>query len=393
MHAHAPAAARRRHPHPPHAGRPRRAGLETRRPSAPLPEAAGPWIERVIAARGLPLQVEVVPADSPDAYWPNADTIALGEATYGGRRPKDWAVAAHELGHALNVAVHPAMTAVLPGARLGSTLGWRLCIAGLIAASLFDEPVAVWIAGLALLASVACTAAVCADEVGASRHAARIIGADDRVARPGLRRAVSAMRAAASAYLLGAVGQLLVLGAFPLLAWAVIDVPRAPKSPSDLGFTLVLAVTPIVLLRAALALVQAVRPEPVPSELDLWDLLGREARWESLCAVGVVGVVAAMHPAVGGPAAAVATALAVSVALGPVQGLGAALVSLPLVVWRRFQARPARVDYLKPARDDVPAAMIAMWADPPWYLRVSWLMPLAYLPLVLLLAVRVFLLE
>jgi Zn-dependent membrane protease YugP len=367
--------------------------VESRRPAAPLPEAAGPWIERVVAGTGLPLQIEVVPAETPDAYWPNAATLGLSEATYGGRRPKDWAVAAHELGHALNVAWHPAMAGLLPGARLGSVLGWRLCVAALVAAALFGEPVAVTLAGIALLASVGCTAVVCADEVAASLHAVRLIRADP-VGRAGVGRAGAAMGAAASAYLLGAVGQVLVLLAFPVLAEIVLVEPMATKLPSDLGFTLVMAVTPIVCVRTALALWQAVRPEPVPSELDLWDLLGREARWESVCAIGIVGVVAAMYPAVGGPAAAVATAFAVAVAIGPVQGLGAALIALPVVVFRRFAAPPpAPVRYLKRARDDVPAAMIAMWSDPPWYLRATWLMPLAYLPLVAILAVRVFSVE
>jgi hypothetical protein len=66
-------------------------------------------------------------------------------------------------------------------------------------------------------------------------------------------------------------------------------------------------------------------------------------------------------------------------------------VALPVVVARRFgPQRPVRAPrYLKPARDDVPEAMIAMWSDPPWYLRATWLMPLAYLPLVALLALRV----
>jgi Zn-dependent membrane protease YugP len=367
--------------------------LESRRPALPLPEPAGPWIERVVARTGLPLQVEVVPAETPDAYWPNAATLGLSEATYGGRRPKDWAVAAHELGHALNVAWHPAMAALLPGARLGSVLGWRLCVAGLIAAALFGEPIALTVAALALVASVACTAVVCADEVAASLHAARLIRADP-VGKAGLGRASAAMGAAASAYLLGAVGQVLVLLAFPWLAQAILAEPMAVKVPSDLGFTLVMAVTPIVCVRTALAMWQAVRPEPVPSELDLWDLLGREARWESVCAIGIVGAVASMYPAVGGPAAAVATALAVSVAIGPVQGLGAALIALPVVVLRRFTVRPtAPARYLKRARDDVPAAMVAMWSDPPWYLRATWLMPLAYLPLVAILAVRVFSVE
>jgi hypothetical protein len=87
---------------------------------------------------------------------------------------------------------------------------------------------------------------------------------------------------------------------------------------------------------------------------------------------------------------AVASALGLAVALGPLYGLVLALLSLPVVVVRRIRGveRP-RVRYLRPARDDVPQAMLAMWADPPWYLRAVWLLPLAYLPIVVVLAARV----
>ena len=45
--------------------------------------------------------------------------------------------------------------------------------------------------------------------------------------------------------------------------------------------------------------------------------------------------------------------------------------------------------YLREARDDVPQALLAMWENPPWYLRAVWLLPLAYLPIVAVLAARV----
>ena len=275
--------------------------IEGRVRADPLGAPAGPWIERVIARAGLDLKVEIVPAESPDAYWPNAATLGLSEATYGGTRPKDWAVAAHELGHAINSAAHPAMAWLLPGARLASVLGWRLCVGSLVAAALFSEPAAILLAGLAGLVAVGATALVCADEIWASQHAAALIRSEPSVDEAAASRAVAAMRAAASAYVLGGAGQLLVLLSLPAIAGVVLGEPMAVKSPSDLAFTLVLAMTPVVLLRTALSIWQTVRPEPVPSDLDLWDLLAREARWESVCGIGMVFVVAAIYPAVGGP--------------------------------------------------------------------------------------------
>lgn len=363
---------------------------DSRRPSPKMRGPAGPFVERAIRELGLPVRVDVVTAETPDAYWPNAQTIGISERTYGGTTPKDWAVAAHELGHAQNMRVHPAMSWLLPAGRLVATLCWRLCVGGLLAAALFGEPVALAFALTALVASLVGSVIVCADEITASNRAAALIRSTG-VPAEATARAVAAMRAAGSAYVLGGVGQLLVLLSWPLLASAVAGEPGSLRSPSYLGIWLVLAMTPVVMLRAALAFWQVVRPEPIPSELDLWALLGREARWESVCGVGMVATIAAMYPAIGGPSAAIATALAAAVAIGPVQALGAALVSLPIVVARRVRGeKPApTVRYLKPARDDVPEAMIAMWADPPWYLRATWLMPVAYLPLVGVVAMRV----
>jgi hypothetical protein len=282
------------------------------------------------------------------------------------------------------------MSWLLPGTRLWSTVGWRLCVGGLLAASLFGEPIAADMALVALITSVLATAVVCADEIAASRRALRWIGLDPRVSPEARGRSRDAMLAAASAYVLGGVGQLLILFAWPLLADRVLGEVGLPRSPSDLGIWLVIAVTPVVALRAGLVSYQVLVPEPVPSELDLWAILAREAKWETVCAVGVLAMVIALHGAITGPAVAIAAALATTVALGPVLGLSAAVLMLPMVVAQRVRGvRPAeRVVYLRRARDDVPEAMLAMWADPPWYLRVAWLMPLAYLPLVSILAFR-----
>jgi Zn-dependent membrane protease YugP len=364
--------------------------IENRRAAAPLPEPAGPWIERLIASTGRGVAVEIVPAESPDAYWPNAATMGISEATYGGTRPKDWAVVAHELGHAETLAKSPLLLWLLPAARLMATLGWRFAIAGLLTAMLFHEPAAVWFALFMLVPSVAASFVVCADEIAASVHGWSFVASDPRVTPEGRARAGSAMAAAASAYLLGALGQLVVLALWPSIVGLAIGDPGHLKPPSHLGMWLVLAGTPVVAVRVALAIRQAVAPEPVPSELDLWALLAREAKWESCAAVGVLAMVLGMHAAVAGPFTAVASALGLAVALGPVHGLLLALLALPVVVVQRIRGvERRRVRYLRPARDDVPQAMLAMWADPPWYLRAVWLLPLAYLPIVVVLAARV----
>ncbi|MEQ1504768.1 MAG: zinc metallopeptidase, partial [Myxococcota bacterium] len=292
--------------------------MDDRRRAPAMPGPAGPWIERRIArdrARLGPVRVEVVSADVPDAYWPNTRTLGLSEATWGGSRPKDWAIAAHELGHAVNLDRHPVAAWLLPGARLVAGLGWRICVAGAVAAALFAEPAAIGVAAVAGILSVAASAVVCADELAASGFALRLLTEDPTVSPDARRRAATAMAAAASAYLLGAAAQLAVLLAWPVIARSVVGEPFATRDPSHLGIWLILATTPVVVVRAALDVAQVVAPEPVPSELDLWALLGREATGEAACALGVVGVVAALRTAVGGPEIAVASAFATAVAL------------------------------------------------------------------------------
>lgn len=357
--------------------------LESQRTGPVLPEAAGPWLEELLRRVRWPVRVEVVPADSPDGYWPHTATIGLSERTFGGVRPGDWAVAAHELGHAQNLFARPSMTWLLPGARFCATLGWRLCLGGLLSAALFGEPVAAQVALVALCASVLANVVVCADEIAASRRALAWLAADPRVSTAAHGRARDAMAAAATTYVLGGVGQLAILLAWTSLVARIVGTAALPGSPSDLGVWLVMVVTPLVALRAGLVAWQVAVPEPVPSELDLFALLAREAKWETTCALGVLAMVLALHGAIGGPEVAVAAAIAATVALGPVLGLVLALLMLPLVVFRRLWPIPVvRTAVLRRARDDVPQAMLAMWADPPWTLRIAWLMPLAYLPLV-----------
>jgi Zn-dependent membrane protease YugP len=365
--------------------------FDAARPSPRMPSRAGPWIEGWIRERGAIVAVEVVPADAPDAYWPNVGTLALSERTWAGDQPRDWAIAAHELGHAETVASHPALPWVLPGARVVAGLSWRLWIAALFAAALLSEPSVLGVALGALVTSILGTVVVCVDELVASRRARDIL-VEAGASRVAVRRAVQAMRAAAGAYVLGGVGQALLLLGWPLIsAVAVVPPDAAVKAPSHLGIWLVLAMTPVVVVRAAQVLKQVVAPEPVPSELDLWALLARESQWEWACALGTLLMIAVLAPAMSGPVLAVAVAVALAAALGPIHAMLVAVVLLPGVLKRRFLGEPPAVRWPRRAQDDVPQAMIAMWSDPPWYLRAAWLLPLGYLPLVGLLVSRLLL--
>lgn len=363
-------------------------GWDARRPTPSLPRPAGPWIEEQIGAHGWSVAVEIVPAHAPDAFLPATATLALSEATYGGSRPRDYAVAAHELGHA-SIAARPLLRWLLPGARLVSALAWRLFVGALAISLWLDEWVLEPLAFGALAASVVATVIVCGDEIVASRQARRWLAADPTVSDLALRRATSAMRAAGSAYVLGLVGRAALLAVWPAL-WAALAGADAGgvRALGHLGTWLVLVTLPVVLIRAGLAVAQVVRPEPVPSELDLWALLQRDSLWESFAASCVVASLVVTHASLAGPGLAIAAAVAAASALGQVQTLLAAIVLVPGLVLQRFWRRRPAPRYAWRARDDVPQAMIAMFSDPPWYLRALWLLPLGYLPLAALMFAR-----
>lgn len=80
-----------------------------------LPETAGRWLERQIAALGLGVRSIVTDyraRRSTNAFHPDERTIMLTEEVYFKRDPVHWAVAAHELGHAQFRIGWPKLTAL-----------------------------------------------------------------------------------------------------------------------------------------------------------------------------------------------------------------------------------------------------------------------------------------
>jgi Zn-dependent membrane protease YugP len=360
----------------------------SQRPYPSLPSPAGPWIEDHIRRRGVPVAVEIVPAGSPDAYLPATATLALSEATYAGTSPRDYAVAAHELGHA-GLAVLPVLRWLFPAARLVSALAWRLFVGATVIGLWVGEPAVADLALWALVTSVLAAALVCADEIGASTLARRWLSVDPQVSAWALARATDALLSAGGAYVLGWLGRVIVLAGWnPLREVLFAGVGGPIKGMGHLGTWLVLLLLPIVAIRAGLALAQVVRPERLPSQLDLWALVQRDSLWESLAASCVVATLVVLQASLQGPVLAMAAALATASALGQVQALVLAMVAIPaMLMARTFRRRPS-MRYRWRARDDVPQAMVAMFSDPPWYLRILWLLPLGYVPLAALLFAR-----
>jgi hypothetical protein len=156
---------------------------------------------------------------------------------------------------------------------------------------------------------------------------------------------------------------------------------------------LLIVLVPMLALRAAHVLHQVLAPEPVQTDFRLFTVMHREARWEFLTGMGVLVIVGLLHDHASGMFFALSVVLATTTAIGPVAGLVRALVLLPmLLVMHRFAGQgELRGDdrFFPEARPDQGApALMALYSDPPWYLRVSWLAHLAYLPLLAALSLQ-----
>ncbi|HHO54252.1 MAG TPA: hypothetical protein ENK18_26120 [Deltaproteobacteria bacterium] len=367
---------------------------QDRRSGSTLPLAAGPWLEARIQELGLSVDVEVHPRDGLDAYWPSVGAIGLSERTWGGCRPGQWTIAAHELGHALNMASSPLIAELLPMARLAQGQLWRAFAAALLCSALLQEPALLPLALALLLGSATVTAVVCLDEASASRHGYRMLREDERMSEADLELARRSMLGAGTIYGLGLVGQLAVLACWgPLASW-VSAAPPADPGPIGAGVLwLTLALIPILVLRAAHVLLQVMSPEPVTTDFRLFTVMHREGQWEFLTGMGVLILVMSLHPLIVSPLGALALVLGTMTAIGPVGGLGRALILFPLLLLvHRWLERPEEEDdaFFPPATlpDESAPALMALYTDPPWYLRVSWLAHLAYLPLLGLLIFR-----
>ncbi len=368
--------------------------LNHRRRGAWLPEAAGPWLEQQIRRLHLPVRVEVHPRDGLDAYWPSVGAIGLSERTWGGCRPGDWAIAAHELGHAMNMASHPLVAQMLPTARLAQALAWRAFAAALLSAVLLDEPLLLPLALGFLGLSVVVSSVVCLDEASASWRGYHLLLGDKRFRREARDVARESMIGAGSVYGLGLLGQIAVLAAWSPLARLAVSGSRAtPGEPTVAAIWLTVVLVPLLLLRAAHVLTQVLAPEPVTTDFRLFTVMHREGQWEFLTGIGVLIVAVGLHSLVDGPLDALAMVLGTTTAIGPVGGLARALVLFPLLLLARrwLERQEEDDDAFFPSvacPDEAAPALMALYSDPPWYLRVSWLAHLAYLPLLGVLLLR-----
>ena len=372
--------------------------LDRTDPGDDLREPAGRWLRGLVAARGESVTVEVHPHTGVDAYWPGTGAIGLSEGTYASQKATAYAVAAHELGHALNMGRSPLVADLLPTARLARIFAFRTFAAGLLGAALFASP---WLLVLALgflILALASSAVIVADEALASQKGMELLRADRYVPLEAERIAARSMKGAFAVYAAGMLGELVVLTSFPVLATVAVpagsmSAASAPAEPWVPAVWVLVGFVPFLLLRAAHVISRVLRPEPVSSDFRLFTVMHRESQWEFLAGFGVLLVVLGLHDLAATPVGQLATVLATTTAVGPVAGLLRALLLVPVLLalhhlgW--LPQREQDIVLLPEARNqDAAPALMALYSDPPWYLRVSWVAHVAYLPLLLVLSYR-----
>jgi Zn-dependent membrane protease YugP len=178
-----------------------------------LPVGGGEWLEDQARDRGLSLRVFAAGSNDKDidAYYPSARTILLSQEVYYKCDPSFWAVAAHELGHAIvharGVVVHGALLGARILSRSFTEIGTFLIFANVLYAVHEIDAVAFAL----LTASAWLFVLVLVDEAAASIIAIRILARDRRVRRRGLLFACIRLLAAFMTYVGALGGQVLLI--------------------------------------------------------------------------------------------------------------------------------------------------------------------------------------
>jgi len=159
--------------------------LDKKYPDA-LDQHAGHWIKERIAALGLADEIEVGKAKEPlfsglDAYLPLRDKIVLGQRTYEKQDPTFWAIAAHELGHALDFRARPLLRPLSLGSRIATRYFLYWANAVLLGNIFFGWAFASEVWWFLLVGALVTGAVVLVDEAIASRIGLRILGEDERI--------------------------------------------------------------------------------------------------------------------------------------------------------------------------------------------------------------------
>lgn len=239
-----------------------------------LPIGAGAWLREYEAEHCLGLRVYAgAPGSSHvDAYVPSAHVITLSRDVYVKKDPSFWAVAAHELGHAIVYRSTPLLYVPLQLGRVVLASATSLATVLIFANVLYARRDLDAMAFALLYASLGGFVLLLVDEALASAVALRILRREPRVDRRGMLAASGALAAAYVTYVAGFVGQILLVAQRGFVI-AQIErhrhfVPGQPLASWRWVVIVVLSASVVLLVARGLALVVRSRKEASPAELE-----------------------------------------------------------------------------------------------------------------------------
>ena len=244
-----------------------------------LPLGAGNWLKAEIEKRGMTLRVLVEPKgeDHIDAYYPTAKTVILSRRVYEKRDASYWAVAAHELGHAMAYQKTPILGLLFWFARVLSGFCARLAVALTLGNILYARSELSNLALSLFTVSLAADVVVLVDEALASTLAIKMLAGDARVRGKALVGAITALAAAFMTYVGGFVGELITILRFDFVIAKINEQRQFTPAPLLGGFKfIVTAILCIFLIAfAALELRRVARPKKFEALADAYKHLFR----------------------------------------------------------------------------------------------------------------------
>lgn len=209
-----------------------------------LPMGGGDWLRTQIP-EGVRIVVGSHGDEHADAFVPAANVIVLSREVYKKHDASFWAVAAHELGHALVYRSSRLVHAILLVARINvaalTVLGSTLIFANV----LYARPEVNTLAFTLLEVSLASFVVVLIDEALASAIAVRILAKDPRLNRRDLIGGITGLLAAFMTYLGGFTGQVVLVLERDFIVGRIMHhrefVPAEPMGAARMTFVIVLS--------------------------------------------------------------------------------------------------------------------------------------------------------
>lgn len=218
-----------------------------------LPETAGQWLERKLAALELGVQAIVTNDRSKlslDAFHPAERTIQLTEDVYFKRDPAYWAIAAHELGHARFRLGRPRLSSAFDWCR---RIEWVLVSVGLalgLGNMLYGLAHVTDAAFVILAVALGLHIAKIVNEMIASALAFAALEHEAHLTRAHLRTVRVVLFLALSTYLASFVGYALLLKAWPLVEANTTHAPLVLGTLTTFGGVMAIVWSVVVAISA-----------------------------------------------------------------------------------------------------------------------------------------------